>query len=237
MMLKRLLLVLLPLCGSVFAQSTEQFIVWGDNAMRLGDHYGASRFYKEAMAQDPGPMELQWKYAEACRLSNQYSEAATYYEKVQRKDVGGRRHPEALRWLGEMHLSNGDYEAAKKTWQKVKQHAKDSTSFNGQRARNALAGIAQAKEWMQKPEEVIIEHIAMPVNTFDSEFAARMGPDSALYFASLRGDINDEGEVLDTAHYRIALYRAAAKGAAFDAPVRIEDQVLQRVNPAWSTDG
>ena len=51
-------------------------------------------------------MELQWKYAEACRLSNQYPQAAESYEKVWRKDLG-RSHPEALRWLGEMQLCSG----------------------------------------------------------------------------------------------------------------------------------
>lgn len=237
-MVKRLLLLLLPCATLASAQSAEQFITWGDNAMRLEDRYGASRFYKEALDQDPGRMELQWKYAEACRLSNQYPEAAAYYEKVQRKDVGGRAHPEALHWLAEMQLCSGDYDAAQKSWAKVKQHAKDSTTFLGRRARNALQGIALAKRMMAAPEEVAVEHVAMPVNSYDSEFAPSIGPDSALYFTSLRGDVNDEGEVLDTTTYRIGLYRAAMHGTQPDAPLPLlADAAVQRANPAWAADG
>ncbi|MFT3886001.1 MAG: DUF1573 domain-containing protein [Flavobacteriales bacterium] len=237
-MLRRLLLLLLPAWSVASGQSSAQFIVWGDNAMRLGDHFGASRFYSEALAQDPGVMALQWKYAEACRLSNQYPEAAETYTKIVRKDIGGRKHPEALRWLGEMQLCNGAYDDAQATWLKVKQQAKDSTSFNGRRARNALTGITLAKASMQHPDkEVVIEHPPMPLNSYDSDLAARPGPDSALYFTALRGDVNDEGEVLDTANYRIALYRAAMKGTGFDAPQALIDPGLQRANPAWSADG
>ena len=87
-----LALLLAALALAAAAQSAEQFITWGDRAMAAGEHYGASRYYGEALKQTPGTMELQWNYAEACRLSNQYAEAADYYDKVQRKDHA-RKHP------------------------------------------------------------------------------------------------------------------------------------------------
>lgn len=232
------LLLAFVLHGSLFAQSAQQFITWGDNAARSGDPYGASRFYAEALAQQPGTLELQWKYAEACRLSDQYPQAAEYYAKVQRKDLG-RSHPEALRWLGEMQLCSGDYDEAAKTWQKVKQKGRDKRSVVAQRADHALAGCTLAKELMAHPEDVTIEHPAMPVNTYDSEFAPRIGPDSLLYFSSLRGATNEEGELTDTSAHRVGILRVDARRSPLPEPDRVSpaDQKSDEANTAWSNDG
>lgn len=231
-----LLIAALPI--GLRAQSAQQFITWGDNALRMGDRYGASRFYKEALEQQPGTLELQWKYAEACRLSDQYPQAAEQYAKVYRKDLG-RTHPEALRWLGEMQLSSGAYEEAVKTWQKLKQKEKDKRSVAAQRADNALEGCPLAKEAMATPEAVTIEHLAMPVNSYDSEFAPRIGPDSLLYFSSLRGDVNDDGELTDTTAYHVGILRVDPRqhplpeAAWVSAALRAGDEA----NSAWSIDG
>lgn len=231
-----LLIAALPI--GLHAQSAQQFITWGDNALRMGDRYGASRFYKEALEQQPGTLELQWKYAEACRLSDQYPQAAEQYAKVYRKDLG-RTHPEALRWLGEMQLCSGAYEEAAKTWQRSKQKEKDKRSVAAQRADNALEGCRLAKEAMAAPEAVTIEHIAMPVNSYDSEFAPRIGPDSLLYFSSLRGDVNDDGELADTTAYHVGILRVDPRkhplpeAAWVSAALRAGDEA----NSAWSVDG
>ena len=80
------------------AQSVDQWTTWGDAAFVKGEYYGASRYYDGALAIDPGRMALQWKQAEAFRLSNQYDRAHVLYEKVYRKDQG-RTYPAVLRWL------------------------------------------------------------------------------------------------------------------------------------------
>lgn len=54
----------------------------------------------------------------------------------------------------------------------------------------------------------------MPVNSFDSEFGGRTGPDSALYFTSLRGEVNAESEVKDTADYHVLILTGLVKLAA-----------------------
>ncbi len=237
--LRYLIVALLLFCGSrSVAQSAAQFTEWGDNATAMGDHYGASRFYGEALQQEGGRMDLQWKYAEACRLSNQYPQAAAYYEKVQRKD-NGRTHKEALRLLGEMQMSAGDYDAALKTWQKVKQHAKDSTSFDARRARNALTGCAMAKRMMAEPEEVNIEHLPEPVNSYDSEFGARTGPDSTLWFSTLRGKLNDNSEVADTGTYHVSIMNAQGSLTRWAAPTFVGTTINngeENANCTWSPD-
>lgn len=220
-------------------QSLEQWTAWGDAAMARGEYYGASRFYAGALGIDGGRMALQWKMAEACRLSHQYDKAAELYERIQRKDQG-RTHPDALRWLGEMQLCNGQYDDAERTWERVLRREKDKGSLTAQRARNAIEGCALARQLMARPAEEVLEHLPPPVNTYDSEFGARIGPDSALHFSSLRGELNKDGEVVDTAAYRTVLLRATPKGDGWAEPEPLPTSINgagDNGNAAWSLDG
>ncbi len=225
---------------AVLAQSAEQFTTWGDKAMALGEHYGASRYYGEALGKTSGLMELQWKYAEACRLSNQYGEAALFYDKVQKKDHA-RKHPEALRWLAEMQMSTGEYDEAAKTWAKAKQRERDKKGFTAQRADNGMDGCKLAKAMAADPDRLVtIEHLPMPVNSFSSEFGGRTGPDSALYFTSLRGEVNADGEVKDTTNYHARIFKATEQGGKWSEPAALPANVnngRSNANGTWSTDG
>ncbi len=222
------------------AQSAEQFTTWGDRAMGMGEPYGASRYYGEALGKAPGTMALQWKYAEACRLSNQYGEAALFYDKVQKKDHA-RKHPEALRWLAEMQMSSGEYQEAGRTWAKARQREKKKDSFIALRAQNGLLGCRMAVALQDNPDAAMrVEHLPMPVNGFDSEFGARTGPDSALYFTTLRGKVNADDELEDTLGYHARIFRATEAGGTWTEPVALPGNVnngRNNANGAWSTDG
>jgi len=221
------------------AQSLEQWTIWGDASMERGEYYGASRFYAGALNMDGGRMSLQWKQAEACRLSNQYDKAAELYQRVYGKDAG-RTYPDALRWLGEMQLCDGDYDAAEETWKKVLQKEKDKNSITAQRARNAIAGCAIAREALATPRDIVVEHLPQPVNTYDSEFGGRIGPDSALYFSSLRGELNKDGEVVDTSAYRTVILRSAETTTGWDLPTTLPDAINgsgDNGNTTWTFDG
>ena len=234
-----LLLLLLLRASCSIAQSLEQWTAWGNAAFARGEHYGATRFYNGALAIDGGRMSLQWKQAEACRLSNQYDRAAEFYEKVHRKDMG-RTHQTALRWLAEMQLCTGQYTEAEATWRKVLQKEKDKSSFTARRAENALAGCAMARDSSKVRKEIVLSHLPQPLNTYDSEFGARRGPDSLLYFASLRGEVNEEGEVEDTASYRTALYRSRGRNNTWEAPAMLAGGTKghgDNANATWSLDG
>ncbi len=232
------LMLLLIAYGSSSAQSLEQFTSWGDASMARGEYYGASRFYAGALEIDGGRMSLQWKQAEASRLSNQYDKAAELYAVVYRKDAG-RTYADALAHLGEMQLCNASYDEAEKTWAKVLQKEKDQNSIRAQRARNAIAGCAIAKAAMASPRDISLEHLPQPVNSFDSEFGARIGPDSMLYFTSLRGDLNKDGEVLDTTTYLPSLYRSTSKGTSWEAPNALPTQNSSgsTANSTWTLSG
>lgn len=236
----RFLLLLLPfLPVTVLAQSAQQWTAWGDSAMAHGEYYGASRFYAGALEVEPTRMALQWKQAEACRLSNQYDKAVVHYEEVQRKDMG-HTHPDALRWIAEMWMCTGDYAKADAAWRKVKQRAKRTDTFTVQRAANGIAGCALAEEALRSPKEVDVEHLPQPVNTYDSEFGARIGPDSLLHFSSLRGAVNAEGEVEDTSAYHTAIFTSREQGASWDPAQPLPSPINgagDNANSAWTSDG
>lgn len=221
------------------AQSVVQWTTWGDAAMAREEFYGASRFYAGALALEPGRMSLQWKQAEACRQSNQYDMAAALYEKVQRKDMG-RTYPDALHWLAEMQMCQGLYVEAERSWNKLLQKEKDKSSFAAQRAANGIMGCKLDREIAPLSPVINVEHLPQPVNTYDSEFGARIGPDSSLYFTSLRGTLNDEGEVKDTATYLTNLFNARQQGAAWNEPQPLRAAVNgdgNNANATWTSDG
>ncbi|MGV9011839.1 MAG: hypothetical protein ACOH13_04525 [Flavobacteriales bacterium] len=222
------------------AQSADQFITWGDRALAMNDAYGASRYYGEALKAQPGILETQWKYAEACRLSNQYGEAALFYDKIAGKDRAGR-HREAWHWLAEMQMATGQYDEAEKTWVKVKQKERLKGSMVSQRADNGLEGCRLAKAMTAEPDStVLVEHLPMPVNSFDSEFGGRTGPDSALYFTSLRGEVNADGAVKDTTDYHARIFRTRETNGTWAAAIPLPSILNSSVNNAnstWSTDG
>lgn len=233
------LMIALSASADLHAQSLEQWTNWGDASMERGEYYGASRFYAGALNMDGGRMSLQWKQAEACRLSNQYDKAAELYKRVYGKDAG-RTYPEALRWSGEMQLCNGEYDAAEETWEKVLQKEKDKNTVTAQRARNAIAGCAIAREALASPRDIVVEHVPQPVNTYDSEFGARIGPDSALYFSSLRGELNKDGEVVDTSAYRTVILRSTGTATGWDLPTTLPDAINasgDNGNTTWTLDG
>lgn len=220
------------------AQSVEQWTAWGDAAFAKEEYYGASRFYDGALAVEPGRMSLQWKQAEACRLSNQYPQAIDLYERVYQKDAG-RTHRDALQWLGEMQMCDGRYVDALATWKKVLQKEKEKTSIVAQRAHNAIAGCERADE--AKSTEFEMAHLPGPVNTNDSEFGARSGPDSLLWFTSLRGDVNDDGEVQDTSAYRVGIYSSRPAPQGWNEPMAEAAQPdamgHSNANLMWTANG
>ena len=221
------------------AQSVDQWTTWGDVAFAKGEYYGASRYYDGALAIDPGRMALQWKQAEAFRLSNQYDKAHVLYEKVYRKDQG-RTYPEALRWLGEMLLCDAQYDEARSVWQKLVRKEKDENSVISMRARNALIGIEMAAHLDSVGTMDVIEHLPEPINSYSSEFAAQNGPDGKLYFTTLRGEVNSDGEVQDTAAYRSSIVRTASQPDPDQTIEVLHDPMNNdgdNANVTWSKDG
>ncbi len=219
------------------AQPAQQWIEWGDAAMERQEYYGASKFYAEALRAEPGRLAIQWKQAEACRLSNQYDKAMEFYGMVYRKDQG-RTYADALRWLAEMQMCNGMYDEAEASWRKLIQRERKKNAFNLVRAENALLGCSLATAITRDTTSIVVEHLPRPVNTYESEFAPRVSTDGSLYFSSLRGEYTAEEEVEDTAAYRTRIYRSDEAEGAWTGPmVSTAIDHGDVANITWSPDG
>lgn len=218
------------------AQTVQQWIRWGDAATAAGDYASACRYYEGALDAAPGRMSLQWTLANAYRRDRRCREAATLFQRIHSKDRG-RTHPEALRWLGEMQLCSGQLDAASGTWQRVKRSTADDRVR--ERADNALAGIALARRIDEREDSVVLHPAPGTINTAASEFAPRIGPDSALFFTSLRGVVNDQGEVRDSLRYHTRLFRSELQNGQWSeaSPFGPDPPGADVANGTWSVDG
>ncbi|MCB0794631.1 MAG: DUF1573 domain-containing protein [Flavobacteriales bacterium] len=225
---------LLMLNTGLSAQSAEQWAVWGEAAMAKGDHYGASKFFSYALEREPGRMILQWDFAEACRLSHQYGPAAENYAKVARKDMG-RTYPEALYLAAEMTMCTGAYADALKLWNKVLDRADDPYGFIALRARNGILGCEMGLA--PDTSALELEHFPEPVNSFASEFGARTNAAGDLFLTSLRGELTDENEVVDTSSYFARIYYSGQGSGGWDT-MQVVDLPLppegHQANLAWT---
>ncbi len=224
-------------CTAAAAQPAQQWIDWGDAAMERQEYYGASKFYSEALRAEPGRLAIQWKQAEACRLSNQYDKATEFYGMVYRKDQG-RTYADALRWLAEMQMCNGMYDEAEVSWRKLIQRERKKSAFNLERAENALHGCSLAKAITTDTTSIVVEHLPGPVNSYESEFAPRVSTEGSLYFSSLRGEYTADEEVEDTAAYRTRIYRSDEAEGAWAEPMAVAAiDNGDNANITWSLDG
>ena len=231
--------IILFVAINVSAQTTEQWTAWGDAAMEHGEFYGASRFYDEALRNDPGRLVLQWKQAEACRLSHQYARAAENYERVYRKDQG-RTYPGALRWLAEMQMCQGLYDEAATTWKKLMQRERKKDPGAIARAANGLLGCDLARNDTVDTTSIVVERLPAPVNTAVSEFSPRISADGELFFASLKGTINEDGELQDTADYRTRIHRSTISEGTWSDPIEEAGTVNSagdNANMTWNSSG
>ncbi len=100
-----------------FAQKLSSLIADGKTAIENKEYYLAENYFKKAIGIDSTNMELQYLYAEACRLDLNYSVAERWYNKVYKKD-NGKVYPDSLYHLAACKKSNGRYKDAIKMFDK-----------------------------------------------------------------------------------------------------------------------
>src|SRR5580698_6366286 len=86
---------------SASGQTVMQLIKSGDASVAQADYYAASLYYKDALKKDEDNVELNYKFAEASRMFNDYEGAAVAYKKVADLDKINK-YQLSLFWLGEM---------------------------------------------------------------------------------------------------------------------------------------
>ncbi len=183
------LLFILFLCKISFAQKLSILVAEGNKAIENKEYYLAENYFKKAIGIDSTSMELQYLYAEACRLDLNYSVAERWYNKVYKKD-NGKKYPDALYYLAHCKKSNGRYKDAIKMFDK---YAKRNSKKHPEKAADATKESEKcnyALILMANPLPLNVNHIDSNVNSKSGEY----GPfekDSILYFTGINTSRNN----------------------------------------------
>ena len=233
-------LFILALTGSSFAQNQKEYEKWGDMAAEINDYYGAALYYKKALDIDSAQSLLNYKYAEALRGYNDYEKAEHYYYKIYRKDRG-RLYPDGPFWLATMMMHNGKYAEAKKLWRKiVSSNRRDKSSYVYLKAEQQMKSCDSALVFIHQRQQLEIENIGEPVNSFDAEFSPVLDENGNLYFGSLKGELGKNNEVIGT-QYHINIYKASEADDVWLQPEVLDTLVNSRGfhtgNPAIDQSG
>ncbi len=178
------------------AQRLQDWLNLGDDAIEQNDPYGALKYYGMAMNIDSSKGIVKFKYAEALRLNQNYSEAAYYYHDVYRRERG-KIFPLSGIWLASMQKQAGNYKEAKQNWRRVRnQFNNQKNSYWYQKAVQEMRSCDLAMEWSENQAAFELDEVSEPVNTDQSEFSGYFMDDGRLAFTALRGNFNDKGELI-----------------------------------------
>jgi hypothetical protein len=190
------------LSSRLSAQTIIQLIKAGDEKFEIADYYAASLYYKDALKKNENDPELNYKFAEASRLFNDYTAAADAYQRVAASDHASQ-YPLALFWYGEMLRSSCvcKTEEALKQLKRFKNryHAKDYYAAKAQQEIEACSWVLDHKKIN---DSVVIEHLGKDVNTTNSEFNAMYIAPDKIQYSSLRNISDDKKKE----NYRVRIY-------------------------------
>lgn len=202
--LLRCMLLLACFTGSTalcFSQTAAQLVKAGDKKYEEGDYYAAALYYKDALKKDAENPDLNFKYAEASRMFNDYASAVEGYKAVIKFDKGNQ-YPFALLWVGEMLRSSCECksEEAMKYYKRfrAKYRKKDYYSAKCQQSLEACAWVIDN----MKLDTVKIEHLGKEVNTPYSEFNAIHVFQDKIQYSALRNLSTDE----KNSDYKVRIY-------------------------------
>ncbi len=143
----------------------------GDDAMEMGYYKTAYEHYLQAALLTPDDMQLIYKIAEACRLSNDYRGAIENYATVLQSKVA-RSFPDCHYHLAGMYRCNGQYDSAL-THYEAYLRTLPANAANYARARQEL----RACQWIldgapAETQHYWVQHESKNINTAASESGA-----------------------------------------------------------------
>lgn len=202
--LKHILLFLLSAFCSLlsFSQTVSQLTKTGDKKFAEGDYNAAALYYKDALKKDAENVDLLYKYAEASRLFNDYTEAAEGYKAVTKFDKHNQ-YPLSYFWLGIMLRASCDCKVqdAMNAFKKFrgKYRKKDYYSAKCQQELESCAWVLDHS----KPDTTVhIEQLGKEINTENSEFGAIHVYPDRIQFSSLRNVSGDDKKP----DYKVRIY-------------------------------
>lgn len=231
---KLLMLFFLLLSISLVAQKKvwEKF---GNESMKAGDGYSASKFYEKAIAYDSSDIQLKYKLAKAHMSYQNFPKALPICLKIQQQisQISGGSLNEELKNdlellsydLGRIYKYFGAYDTAQFYFSEFVKKG-DKTLQEQYWAKNELNNWDKLLSLVKDTGAVEVKHLLGNVNTGESEFASVMVDDSTFIFTSLKAiTVSDEGTVADE-DYHANLYLALKKDSIWIVKnkIRIEGQ-------------
>jgi len=218
-------------CLSSFSQTVSQLTKAGDKKIEEGDYYAASLYYKDALKKDDENIDLNYKYAEACRMFHDLDGANKGYRAVTKLDKANQ-YPLALFGLGETLRSTCECkcEEAQKYFHRFQTKWRKKDYYNA-KAQQEIEACAWVKDHLKKNDSIKIEHLGKDVNTPQSEFnAVHVFPDK-IQFSSLRNISTDK----KNEKYLVRIYNQPPNPEAIYMPNGAKAE-LNIGNGAYSVD-
>lgn len=226
-------------CLLLNAQTSEETLKFGDAAFLDGDFYSASTYYGSLLVQDSADINIAFKYAESCRLFNDYKLAERWYKYVcDSKDAGN--FPLALFYLALMNKSNGEYSMARNNFFKYySEHQKEDTYFT-KKALQETESCEFAMKLMKDTIPVLIEHLNENVNSPYSEFGALQLADSSLVYSALRPNSVEEYDFILPNFYLAKIYTSSNTIAGWskgkELPPTVNNRESNNANIAYTPE-
>lgn len=170
-------------CAVAQAQSAKQFSAKGQEAEEQADYYAAAQIYKQAAELFPDNTEFRYRYAENCRLYNDYANAATAYKEVVTDDKE-KNYPLALFWQAAMTRQSGKYTEAQKLLEQFKKQFQGEKEYI-EKANREIA-FCQWAQKQNKKTAIQILHLDKPINSVYSDFNPFTDKKNELLYSSMR---------------------------------------------------
>ncbi|OFX57400.1 MAG: hypothetical protein A2046_06405 [Bacteroidetes bacterium GWA2_30_7] len=180
----KLILIFYLLSVTVFSQSLKQYVRTGNKAFKAGNYIEAKKMYKRAIQMNNNILEVQYKYAESCRLLNEYKEAEKYYRKVSSSNI--TTYPLSLFWLAEVLKNQGQYQKAQYTFKSYIDKHSSETDYYALKANHEIYSCEKANLMMFDIKPINIIKLDTVINSSFSELSSFEINDSLLYFSSYR---------------------------------------------------
>jgi len=220
-----ILLLGLILAPSVYSQTFQENLLYGDEAMDEKDYYGAAMFYRNALYLDSTSLRAAWNYAEASRQFNNYVESEKFYASVLERDKGVRF--ELCRfWLAISQKANGKYQQAGENFKQFMLENPTVDDYYLNKSTVEREACALALDIINNPLNISIEHLLDPkVNTAYSEFNAIQLGDTSLMFSALRPLVMEEAETIIDNSYMSSIYIGTLSQSGFSKVKKFDSKI------------
>lgn len=188
--------------------SPAQLKSFGKNGMLQGDHAMAASYFQRYMKLKPNNYKIAFQLAESYRLSRDYMQALTWYERSYASSDKAFALP--LYYYALMLKMNGDCESAKIKFNEFRKQAgsDDLSQTLKRQVKNEIIGCDSLS---QKPlAKIAISHLDTSINKVHVEAAPVYLNDSSVIYSSLRTNEREYIYESDTVNIPVRkIYRAS----------------------------